>query len=158
VAGVSACDFDREFLGLLLVHILEVSAEDSTLGECLGAVRAVVWLFTIVLSQVDLHVATLGKCLSTAVNKTFEESLLPVSLRVVDLDGLTHLSRDGFVPLRSLLLAHVVFFVIAAFSVDVVESDSVIQSLLSCSVTELVASWGQNRSGGVCFLLIRKYS
>jgi len=158
VAGITARNFDRDFLGLFLVHILEVSAEDSALGESLGTVWAFVWFFAIVLSEVNLHVAALGECLSTVVNKTFEESLLPVSLWVMDLDGLTHLFRDGFVPFRSLLFAHVIFFFITAFVVDVVEPDSVIQSLLGSSVTELVASWGQNRSCGIGVLLTRKNS
>jgi len=158
VARITARNFDRDFLGLFLVHILEVSAEDSALGESLGTVWAFVWFFAIVLSEVNLHVAALGECLSTVVNKTFEESLLPVSLCVMDLDGLTHLFRDGFVPFRSLLFAHVIFFFITAFVVDVVEPDSVIQSLLGSSVTELVASWGQNRSCGIGVLLTRKNS
>jgi len=158
VAVITARNFDRDFLGLFLVHILEMSAEDPTLGEPLGAVWAFVWFVTIVLSEVDLHIAALGECLSTVVNKTFEESLLPVSLWVVNLDGLTHLFRDGFVPFRSLLFAHVIFFFITTFITDVVESDSIIQSLFSCSVAELVASRGQNRSGGIGVLLIRKNS
>ena len=140
------------------MHILQVSAEDSALGELLGAVRAFVWFVAIVLSEVDLHVAALGECLPTVVNKTFEESLLPVSLWVVNLDGLTHLFRDGFVPFRSLLFAHVILFFITSFVVDVVEPNSVIQSLFSCSVTKLVTSWGQNRSSGIGVLLIRKNS
>ena len=135
-----------------------MSTEDSRLGEHLGAVRATVGLLAIVLSQVNLHVAALCECLSTAVDETLEEPLLSVSLRVVDLDGLAHLFRDGFVPFRSLLLAHVVIFVIAAILFDVVEADSVFQSDVSRSVTVLVASWGQNRCGGVCLVLTRKYS
>ena len=158
MAGITARYFDRDFLGLFLMHILEMSAEDSTLGEPLGAVWAFVWFVPIVLSEVNLHVAALGECLSTVVNKTFEESLLPVGLWVVNLDGLTHLFRDGFVPFRSLLFAHVIFFFITAFVVNVVEPDSVIQSLFSCSVAKLIASRGQNRSGGIGVLLIRKNS
>lgn len=140
------------------MHVLEVSAEDSGLGEHLGAVRAAVGLLAIVLSQVNLHVAALGECLSTAVNEALEEPLLSVSLRVVDLDGLAHLFRDSFVPFRSLLLAHVVIFVIAAILFDVIETDSVIQSDVSRSITVLVASWGQNRCGGVSLVLTRKNS
>jgi len=158
VAGVTACDFNRDFLRLLLVHILEMSAEDSALGELFGAVRALVWLVAVVLSQVNLHVAALGECLSAAVNETFEEPLLPVSLWVVNLYGLTHLFRDGFVPLRSLLFAEVFLFVITAFNVYVVEPDSVIQSLLGRSVAKLIAPWGQNRSCSVGILLTRKNS
>lgn len=158
MAGITARDFDRDFLGLLLVHILEVSAEDSTLGEPLGTVGAFVWFVAIVLSEVNLHVAALGECLSTVVNKTFEESLLPVSLWVVNLDGLTHLFRDGFVSFRSLLFAHVIFFFITTLVVYVFKPDSVVQSLFGCSVAELVASWGQNRSCGIGVLLIRKNS
>ena len=109
MAGITARYFDRDFLGLLLMHILEMSAEDSTLGEPLGTVWTFVWFFTIVLSEVNQHVAALGECLSTVVNKTFEESLLPVGLWVVNLDGLTHLFRDGFVPFRSLLFLLVPF-------------------------------------------------
>ena len=158
MARITACNFYRYFLGLFLVHILEVSAEDSALGEPLGAVWAFVWFVAIVLSEVNLHVAALRKCLSTVVNKTFEESLLPVSLWVVNLDGLTHLFRDGFVPFRSLLLAHIILFLITTFVVDVFEPNSVIQSLLGGSVAKLVASWGQNRSCGIGVLLIRKNS
>ena len=88
MAGITARYFDRDFLGLLLMHILEMSAEDSTLGEPLGTVWTFVWFFTIVLSEVNLHVAALGECLSTVVNKTFEESLLPVGLWVVNLEYL----------------------------------------------------------------------
>jgi len=135
-----------------------MSAEDARLGEHLGAVRAAVGLLAIVLSQVNLHVAALGKCLSTAVDEALEEPLLPVSLRVVDLDGLAHLFRDSFVPFRSLLLAHVIVFVVAAILFDVVEANSVLQSDVSRSVAVLVASWGQNRCGGVRLVLTRKNS
>ena len=135
-----------------------MSAEDSRLGEHLGTVRAAVGLLAIVLSQMNLYVAALGKCLSTAVDEALEEPLLSICLRIVDLDGLAHLFRDGFVPFRSLLLSHVVIFVVAAILLDVIEADSIVQSDVSRSVTVLVASWGQNRCGGVSLVLTRKNS
>lgn len=108
------------------MHVLEVSAEDAALGERLGTVRAVVGLFTVVLAQMNLHVATLGEDLAAVVDETLEEPLLPVGLLVVDLDGLAHLLGDGFVSLLALLLAHVVFVVIAFILLDGREPDSIL--------------------------------
>lgn len=110
VGGEPVRHFDRYSLLILLVNVLEVSAEDAALRELLGAVWAVVGLLTIVLAEVNLHVAALGKGLSAAVNETLEEPLLPVGFLVVDLDSLAHLFGDGFVAFLALLLAHVFFF------------------------------------------------
>lgn len=139
----------------MFVHILEVSTKDSALREHLGAVWAEVWLVTGMFPQVNLHVATLRKCTATPIYQALEEPLMPVSFRVKDSDGLTHLFRDG---LEAFLLLRLVFFFITVLNLDIIEANPVFKSDLGRRFVIQVTSWGQNRCASIGFLLIRKIS
>ena len=75
----------------MLVDVLKMTAQNAALREDLWAMRAYVWFFTGVFSEVDLHVATLCESSSTTFMKAHECSLVSVRLVVKSSDGLAHL-------------------------------------------------------------------
>jgi len=85
------CNLNGDLLFFVLVYILEVSAQDSALGEHLWAVWAEVWFVTGMFSEMNLHVTTLGECATTAINLAFEEPLVPVGLWVEYSNCLAHI-------------------------------------------------------------------
>jgi len=85
------CTLNGDPLFFVLVNILEVSAQNSALREHLRAVWAGVWLVTGMFSEMNLHVATLGECATTAIDLAFEEPLMPVGLWVEYSNGLAHI-------------------------------------------------------------------
>ena len=52
--------------------------------------RAYVWFFTSVLSEVDLHIATLCESSATTLVEAHKRPLIPVSFTVLDSDNLAH--------------------------------------------------------------------
>jgi len=85
------CNLNSDLLFFVLVNILKVSAQNSALREHLRAVWAEIWFVTCMFSEMDLHIATLGECATTAINLTFEEPLMPIGLWVEYSNGLAHI-------------------------------------------------------------------
>jgi len=75
---------------LILVHVFKMTAQNSALGEHLGAMSAAVWFGASVLSEVDCHVAALSECAATAFYHAFKCSLESVGGWVHHSDGLAH--------------------------------------------------------------------
>lgn len=143
----------------MLVYILKVAAENTALRECLGAVRARMRLFTRVFSQVNVHVAALGKCAATPVDQALECSLEPVSFCV-------HYSNGCALVLGKLLEAFLSPNVSAVFLIThfvvVVKGCECSLIIKRCWKSGVVICWvalrGQNRSSNCYLLLIRKIS
>jgi len=133
------CNLNSDLLFIILVNILEVSAQDSALREHLRAVWAGVWLVTGMFSEMNLHVATLGECATTAINLAFEESLMSIGLWVEYSNGLAHILGDS---LEALFALDIIVFIITILWLDIVEVDIVFKSNLSSGVVNQVTSWG----------------
>jgi len=112
------CNLNGDLLFLVLVNILEVSAQDSALREHLRAVWAEVWFVTGMFSEVNLHVATLGEGATTAINLAFEEPLMPVGFWIKYSNGLAHILGDS---LEALFALEIIFFIITLLWLDIVE-------------------------------------
>lgn len=129
-------------------------AEDATLREHLVTVRTEVWLVTGMLPKVDCHVTALRKGAAAAINQTFEGPLVSVRLRVQGANRHAHLFRDG---LETFLPGHV-FVLVAVLILDIAKANLVRQCELSLIFINQVASWGQNGSCRIRFLVIRIFS
>jgi len=131
-----------------------MSAEDATLRERLVTVRTEVWLLTGMLPKVDCHVTALRKGAAAAINQTFEGPLVSVRLRVQRANRLAHLFRDG---LETFLPGHV-FVLVAVLILDIAKANLVGECELGLIFVDQVASWGQNGSCRIRFLVIRIFS
>jgi hypothetical protein len=107
-------------------------------------VRACIWFSSSVLSQMNCHVATFGKCTFTTLHQAFECSLESVCLRVHYSDGLTHRFIDSF---EAFLLSRIEAFFIRFFFLTVLDLFVVKVGWLLSDIMYRLVLWGQNRSG-----------
>lgn len=91
----AVCHLNADFFLLIFVHVFKMTAQDSALRECLGAMSTGIWFSSSVLSKVNVHVAALSECTATAINQALECSLVPVSLWVHYTDSLAHRFING---------------------------------------------------------------
>ena len=152
---ITISHLNADLTRLVSVNVFKMTAQNTALGEHLGAVRACIWFSSGVLSQMDSHVAAFGKCAFTTLHQAFECSLVPVCLRVHYSDGLTHLFVDSF---EALFLSHIEAFLIRFFILSVLNLLVVKWSWLLSDVMYCLIVGGQNRSGWDSDLFIRNIS